>query len=99
MYSPCSLWWNFFRIRLEGRPRKTTPEPVAQQDRRQVQGENDPDQQQRRRVYHGLRRFDVGRLEPDIVDVKAQMHELAVEVEKGPVAVQRQARGELHHAR
>ena len=43
------------------------------------------EQEQRGREHHRPRRVDVGRLEADVVDVKAEMHELPVEVEERPV--------------
>ena len=57
------------------------------------------EQQERRHVDHRLGRLDVGRLEPDVVDVESQVHELALEVEEGGVAVERQLRRELDDAR
>src|SRR5574341_589796 len=73
-------------------------ELVAHEDRGQVQKNDDDQQEDGGRVHHRLGRFDVGALEADVVDVKAQVHELAVEVGEREEAVERQLGRQLDHA-
>src|SRR5687767_15790203 len=55
------------------------PQPLAYQDGRQIERDDDRQEQERRQVDHRLGRLDVGRLEPDVVDVEPEVHELPVE--------------------
>src|SRR5262245_34917790 len=57
------------------------PQPVAHHDGGQVEQHHDREQQDGGGVDHRFGRLHVGALEADVVDVEAEVHELAVEVE------------------
>src|SRR5262245_22683202 len=67
---------------LHRRRRVRPAEPVPQADGEHIQAHDDQQQQEGRREHHGPGRVHVRRLESDVVDVKAEVHELAIQVEK-----------------
>src|SRR5690554_958407 len=70
------------------------PKPITNPDGCQVQHDDDEHEEQRGGIDQRPRRFDVGALEAHVVDVEAEVHELALEVQERERAVQRQRRGE-----
>src|SRR5580765_1878549 len=68
----------------DGRRRVHAPQAIAQGDGKQVQHHDDQQQEQRGREDHGPGGIHVGRLEADVEDVKAEMHEFPLQVQKGP---------------
>ena len=57
------------------------------------------EQQNRRRIHHGFRRFHVRTLEPDVVDVVPEVHELALEMQERLYRIEGQIRCQLDDAR
>src|SRR5262245_51050863 len=74
---------------LDRRGRVPATQAVAHADGEQVEQHNDGQQQQGRGEDHRTGRVDVGRLEAHVVDVKAQVHELPVEMDERPRPVDR----------
>jgi len=69
---------------------------VTQDDRRQIEQDDDDDQYQRRDVDHRLRSFHIGGLETDVINMKSQVHEFSIEVEKRPGTVYGERRRKFH---
>src|SRR5689334_17064215 len=80
----------FIDILLDRRHGGLPAETVPCRDGEEIQDYDDRQQQQRRGEHHGARGVDVRRLEAHVVDVEAQVHELAVEVHERPEAIDRQ---------
>src|SRR3989304_10310002 len=55
-------------------------ELVAHDDRGEIEQHDDDQQEDRSRVHHRLGGLHVGALEADVVDVEAEVHELAVQM-------------------
>src|SRR5688572_14979607 len=72
---------------LEGRRQILSPQAAADHYRRQVEEQDDDEQQDGGGVHHRDGGFDVRTLEADVVNVKAQVHELALEVDEREIAV------------
>ena len=70
---------------------------VTNTDSRQVEAHYHSHQQEGGGIDQGPRRLDVRALEADVIDVEAQVHELALHVQVREVAVHRQRGSKLHH--
>src|SRR5690606_7057406 len=87
------------------RPRLLDPgaDAVSEADARPVEDQHHGEEGKRRRKEHRPGRLHVGRLKAQVVDEKAQVHELALKVYEGKEAVHRQLGSELddagHHQR
>ena len=63
----------------------------------QVEDNNYRHQQQSGGINQGARSFHIGALETDVINVKPEVHELSVQVQKRRVAVEWQRRRQLDH--
>jgi len=84
---------------LEAGGRVFFAQAVADEDGREIHDHHQQDEEQRGGENHGLGGVRVRRLEAHVVDMKAQMHEFAFQVDEGAFPVDGQGGGQLDHPR